>query len=40
MMRSIDGSNLILITPIETVGGRAKTILEVKKKEKKTSEKQ
>ena len=40
MMRSIDGSNLVLITPIEAVGGRAKQMLEGKKKEKKTLEKQ
>ena len=34
-MRSIDGSNLVLIIPIEAVGGRAKQMLEGKKKEKK-----
>ena len=33
MMRSIDGSNLVLIIPIEAVGGHAKQMLEGKKKE-------
>ena len=40
MMWSIDGSNLVLITPMEAVGGRAKEMLEVKKKKKKKHEKQ
>ena len=35
MMRSIDGLNLVLITPIEAVGGRAKQMLEEKKTTKK-----
>jgi hypothetical protein len=39
MLRSIDGLILVLITPIEAVGGRAKQMLE-EKKEKKTLEKQ
>ena len=33
MLTSIDGLILVLITPIEAVGGRAKQMLEGKKEE-------